>query len=294
MESKPRRVFVVHGRNMQARDAMFEFLRSIGLQPIEWSQAIAMTGKASPYIGEVLDGALAAAQAIVVLMTPDEITYLRAEYSGGDHDTETQPAPQARPNVLFEAGMAMGRAPNRTVLLEFGKLRPFSDIAGRHALRLRDTADSRKELAQRLQTAGCAVDTRGNDWLKAGDFTTPSEPGDGLPLGKKVPSQARKRVSFDVQFHERSNANGRLQVVNRGTEDVFEVDVIVPKEVQGFQLHGDELPLKRLPAGRSFSLHTIRFMGGGEGPYDYFDVTITAKLADGTPVKEDVFVSLVS
>jgi hypothetical protein len=190
--------------------------------------------------------------------------------------------------------MAMGRASDRTVLVECSKLRPFSDIAGRHVLRLRDTAESRTELAQRLKTAGCAVDTSGTGWLNAGVFTTPLEPGGGLPLGKKVPSPVRKRVSFDVQFHERSSGSGRLQVVNRGAEDVFEVNVIVPEEVQGFQLHGDELPLKRLPAGRSFSLHTIHFMGGGEGSYNYFDVTITAKLTDGTPVTEDVFVSLVS
>jgi hypothetical protein len=30
----PRSVFVVHGRNRQARDAMFSFLRALGLQPI--------------------------------------------------------------------------------------------------------------------------------------------------------------------------------------------------------------------------------------------------------------------
>lgn len=33
-------VFVVHGRNEQFRKSMFEFLLSIGLRPIEWSQAI--------------------------------------------------------------------------------------------------------------------------------------------------------------------------------------------------------------------------------------------------------------
>ncbi|MCZ7537472.1 MAG: nucleotide-binding protein [Acidimicrobiia bacterium] len=31
---------------------MFDFLRAIGLQPIEWTQAVALTGKGSPYIGE--------------------------------------------------------------------------------------------------------------------------------------------------------------------------------------------------------------------------------------------------
>jgi predicted nucleotide-binding protein len=31
-----RRVFVVHGRNILARDAVFELLRAIDLYPIEW------------------------------------------------------------------------------------------------------------------------------------------------------------------------------------------------------------------------------------------------------------------
>jgi predicted nucleotide-binding protein len=31
----PRKVFVIHGRNELARKALFDFLRSIGLDPIE-------------------------------------------------------------------------------------------------------------------------------------------------------------------------------------------------------------------------------------------------------------------
>ncbi len=76
----PRRVFVVHGRDDKARDAMFTFLRSIGLLPIEWSQAVAMTGKTSPYIGEVLETAFRQAQAVIVLMTPDDEARLRPPY----------------------------------------------------------------------------------------------------------------------------------------------------------------------------------------------------------------------
>ena len=83
-DDRKRTVFVVHGRNEPARLAMFSFLRSIGLQPIEWSQAVAATGEASPYIGTVLDSAFDAAQAVVVLMTPDEIAYLRDEYSSNE------------------------------------------------------------------------------------------------------------------------------------------------------------------------------------------------------------------
>ena len=136
-QANPKNVFVVHGRNIPARDAMFTFLRAIGLNPIEWSAAISATGSGSPYIGQALDAAFNMAQAVVVLLTADDIAYLRPEYASGDDDPELTPTPQARPNVLFEAGMAMGRHPDRTVLVELGSLRPFSDVAGRHACRCR-------------------------------------------------------------------------------------------------------------------------------------------------------------
>ena len=129
-----------------------------------------------PISGHVLDAAFNAAQAIVVLLTPDDVAYLRSEYASGDADPETTPLAQARPNVLFEAGMAMGRDPKRTVLVEFGQLRPFSDVVGRHAVRINGSVEKRKELAQRLETAGCAVNLTGEDWLSTGDFTAPPPP----------------------------------------------------------------------------------------------------------------------
>jgi hypothetical protein len=53
----PRNVMVVHGRDEAIRRAMFSFLRSIGLHPIEWSEAVDQTGSAAPYVGDVLDRA---------------------------------------------------------------------------------------------------------------------------------------------------------------------------------------------------------------------------------------------
>lgn len=170
---RSRTVFVVYGRNRTARFAVFAFLRSIGLAPIEWSQALAATGKASPYVGEVVDAALAAAQAALVLLTPDEVVSLRPEYADGDDDPEIRPAMQARPNVIFEAGLAIGRAPDRVVLAEFGRVRCFSDVMGRATVRLGDSIASRQQLAIRLQVAGCAVDLSGTDWYTAGDFASP-------------------------------------------------------------------------------------------------------------------------
>lgn len=168
-----RAVVVVYGRDEAARVAMFEFLRSLDLRPIEWSQAVKQTGKGSPYIGEVLDAAFAMAQAVVVLLTPDDEARLRDEYiKDRDEPYERQLTPQARPNVLFEAGLAMGRHPTRTVLVEYGAMRPFSDVAGIHTVRINNSSEKRQELAQRLQTAGCQVDMSGTDWHRTGNFST--------------------------------------------------------------------------------------------------------------------------
>lgn len=166
-----RDVFVVHGRNEQARKAMFEFLRSIDLNPLEWSVAVQATDKASPYIGEILDAAFSRAQAVVVLFTPDDEARLKeAFWSENEPSHETELTGQARPNVLFEAGMAMGRSEERTILVELGTLRPFSDVAGRFAIRPEKSPVWRRELAKRLETAGCQVDLDGSDWMSAGDF----------------------------------------------------------------------------------------------------------------------------
>lgn len=161
-----RDVFVVHGRNLKARDSLFEFLRSIGLHPIEWSEAVVAAKKPSPYVGEVLDAAFSLAQAVVVLMTPDDEARLREPFRKADDPAyETQLTPQARPNVLFEAGMAMGRDPGRTVLVALDSLREFSDIGGRHVLKMDNSTARRQELAQRLQKRD-----RRERWRGVGQF----------------------------------------------------------------------------------------------------------------------------
>jgi len=104
-------------------------------------------------------------------MTPDDEARLRDEYRGPTEPPhETDLTPQPRPNVLLDGGMALGLFPDRTVIVELGTLRPISDIGGRHVIRINDTSERRHELAQRLQTAGCEVNTTGTDWYKAGTF----------------------------------------------------------------------------------------------------------------------------
>jgi len=176
-----RDVFVIHGRDERLRSGMFEFLRSLGLNPMEWSHAIELTGKGTPYVGEVLDVAFSHAQAVVVLFTPDDVAKLRPELCGDEEpEHEINLTPQARANVLFESGMAMARHPNRTIMVEVGKLRPFSDVGGRHTIRMDNSSKKRNELATRLGKAGCPVNLAGTDWQTTGDLRPPE-----LRLGPK-------------------------------------------------------------------------------------------------------------
>lgn len=171
MPSPSQSVFVIHGRDASLNDSMFSLLREFGLSPLEWSVLLRETGDTNPYIGEVLDVAFRIATAAVVMFTPDDMASLRADLRlPDDQEYELGGWMQARPNVLFEAGMAMGRSPHRTVLVEVGRLRPFSDIAGRHVLRLNNSADRRRELALRLEAAGCTI-SLGSAWETIGNFS---------------------------------------------------------------------------------------------------------------------------
>ena len=68
---------MVHGRNGQFKTGMSSFRRTIGLEPIEWAEAVEMTGTATPYVGQALDVAFAKAQAIVAVMSRDDEARLR-------------------------------------------------------------------------------------------------------------------------------------------------------------------------------------------------------------------------
>lgn len=167
----PKKVFVVHGRDSRLRDDFFAFLRALNLDPIEWSEALKLTGKATPYIGEALESAFKNAQAVIVLLSPDDEVRLSPElWNASEEENEKEFKLQARPNVLFEAGMALATHSDRTLLIEVGQVKAFSDVAGRHVVRLSNSSEKRNDIVQRLATAGCEVKASGNDWLRIGNF----------------------------------------------------------------------------------------------------------------------------
>lgn len=272
---------------------MFDFLRSIGLQPIEWEQAIAMTGSGSPYIGQVLDAVFGEARAVVVLQTPDDVSYLH-DSLGRPGDPDNEPKMQARQNVTFEAGMSMGRDQDRTILVTLGEVRQFSDVHGRHFVRMDNSAQQRNALANRLKSAGCAVDLTGPDWYTAGDLNPPVTPGHGLPLGKKMPStESSGTPQFKATLHDRGgNKFSPLRLTNLGPGSAHDIDVRpVDEDVETLTRDASELPVPRLPRGSTVKVMDVMPRRLSQRSKSYFEIVVTAKTDDGIAFEQTLFVS---
>jgi hypothetical protein len=166
-------VFVVAGRDSAAISAIVQLL---GLRIVEWEHAVAKTGLPNPYVGDIVEAGLRMAGAAVVILTPDDVVQLRGDLlRDDDGPDEREIRGQARPNVYYEAGIADTLGRERTVIIEIGNVKSFSDAAGRHVVRYDGTPGKRHALAERLRLAGLDVDTQGNDWLTAGEVRGPIE-----------------------------------------------------------------------------------------------------------------------
>jgi predicted nucleotide-binding protein len=166
-------VFVVHGRDEAVRRDLFQFLRDLGLNPIEWNAGKRLTKKASPYNAEVINAIIRKAAGAVVLFCPEEQATLKPQYRrSGDPAEERRTNEQPRPNVLYEAGMAFAAFPASTVVVHVGRIRHFTDLAGVQYINLTGgTSQGRQAVASALQTARLPVDTDGQDWIQEGGFT---------------------------------------------------------------------------------------------------------------------------
>ncbi|MFM9445154.1 TIR domain-containing protein [Streptomyces acidiscabies] len=168
---RARSVFVVHGRDEEVRSAMFGLLRRLDLRPLEWEQLVRATGKASPFLGEVVAHAPSQAQAALVLLTPDDIAKLHPQLLGdSERDDETRLTGQPRQNVLIELGMVLMAYPERTVIVEVGQLRQAADTAGRNVIRFDGSEESLRKIVARLKVAECQLDDSRPEWLDTSYF----------------------------------------------------------------------------------------------------------------------------
>lgn len=169
MYDRRKTVFVVHGRNERLKRDLFSFLRAVGITPLEWEEAVSLTNKGTPTTLEVITAGMNHSSGIVILFTGDDYVKLRDELCkpGEKNEFEYQP----RPNVLFEAGMAMALFPNSCLLVRVGELREISDLSGVNYVNLSNNSVDRQAFVTRLNTIGLSPNCFGGDWLSIGDFS---------------------------------------------------------------------------------------------------------------------------
>jgi len=118
----PRIVMVIQGRDPARVDALYEFLRSLQLTPLEWSQLMTdhlrSGGHASAANLDLVRHGFERALGAIALFTPDDMAGMRAELGDArERDEATSVRGQARQNVLLETGYALCYAPARTILV---------------------------------------------------------------------------------------------------------------------------------------------------------------------------------
>jgi hypothetical protein len=163
----PREVVVIHGRGTARTAFFFEMLRRLNLRPLAFDELLARSGATSPSVRAVVRLAFARAQAVIVLLTGDDLTTLRGdpreimERTGG-----IAPAPQPHLRVIFEAGVAIALQQTRTIIVEVPPLGGLLDLADLPVVRFASGgAEERTQLVRRLRAAGCELETTRNQWL---------------------------------------------------------------------------------------------------------------------------------
>ncbi|WP_164971970.1 TIR domain-containing protein [Micrococcus luteus] len=158
--STPPKAFVVHGRDHFAAKAVRAFLRGVHIDILTWDEAKEMCN-ISPTTWEIVQKGVSTADIIIVVLSGDDQARLRPDLAGpSDPSWELSPELQPRQNVLLEAGMALGSAYEKTVLVRTQRLREISDLSGFHWVTMDGTPAARAaflgQLKKALHAAGFA------------------------------------------------------------------------------------------------------------------------------------------
>ncbi len=168
-----KKVFVIHGRNEAAQTEMGIFLRAMGLEPL-WFHDVRKMMSGTAYVLDVVKRGMEEAQGVIALFTADEFAALHPQLRIQGEAEEQVQRWQARPNVIFEAGLACGMASDRVAFVLFGKAKLFSDVAGIHVFWPTDEFGAKSDRAQLrgLLASGmkCSVNLSSDEWMHAGKF----------------------------------------------------------------------------------------------------------------------------
>lgn len=301
----PRTVFVVHGRDNKARDAMWLFLESLGLHPLDWDEMVRRTGKGTPHTLNVIEAGFRMAKVFVVLMTPDDEARLHVDLQEShDPEDERNLTCQPRPNVMFEAGRAFGAQPDRTILVHIGKLRRVSDLDGLNVVRIGKTKAPLFALANRLEVAGCPIDRQALEVFDPSHFVSlPSHarvagtaedidstgPRFGRRLGSTKPAVPTPRLS--VKTWAQGRGTHLLEIANRGTVALANIEWHLPDDAQNWVIMQHVLPAYPIPSlkpGKHVRLPIAISMGGPM----MTTISITALTENGEPFSMDEQLSI--
>lgn len=141
-------IFVVHGRDHEARDQLELILRRLGLAPY----VLQVTGGGGDTLIEALErqiGKSAQSAFGIVLATPDDLGYLKSE-------KPEDAKPRARQNVIMEMGMLLASLTRkRCAILQKGFVEMPSNMGGVITIPFNEhVREAVPKLVQRLQEAG--------------------------------------------------------------------------------------------------------------------------------------------
>ena len=142
-----RKVFIVHGRDNEAKQEVARFLSYLGLEPIilheQASSGMTIIEKIERYTND--------ADFALVLYTP-------CDFGRGVHETKVAPRSRARQNVVFEHGYLMAKLGRENVCaLVKGDIETPNDISGVVYVPLDGFGGWKNEVAKELKTCGYLI-----------------------------------------------------------------------------------------------------------------------------------------
>jgi predicted nucleotide-binding protein len=141
-----KRVFIVHGRDEEAKQSVARCIDQLGLEAVilheQPNQGRTIIEKFEDY---------ADASYAIILLTPDDV--------GASKDREGETRPRARQNVILELGFFIGRlGRGKVCALLKGELEIPSDILGILWVNMDTSGAWRLDLAREMKAAGLDVD----------------------------------------------------------------------------------------------------------------------------------------
>lgn len=144
-----RKVFIVHGRDNEAKQEVSRFIEKLGLEAIilheQASVGMTIIEKIEHYSNDA-DFAL--------------VLYTACDHGRGAHETNIRPKNRARQNVVFEHGYLMAKLGRKNVCsLVKGEIETPNDISGVVYVTLDPNGAWKNEVAKELKACGYAINS---------------------------------------------------------------------------------------------------------------------------------------